>query len=56
MGGVPLGQYTREDVLFLGQLVEAGTYHAVIDRSYPLADAAEAARHVETQQKKGTSR
>jgi NADPH:quinone reductase-like Zn-dependent oxidoreductase len=49
----PLGRHTRNDVLFLGQLVGAGTYHAVIDRSYPLADAAEAARYVQTQQKTG---
>jgi NADPH:quinone reductase-like Zn-dependent oxidoreductase len=49
----PLGRYTKKDVLFLRQLVEAGTYHAVIDRSYPLQEAGEAARYVETQQKTG---
>jgi NADPH:quinone reductase-like Zn-dependent oxidoreductase len=49
----PMGRYTRNDVLFLRQLIEAGTYHAVIDRRYPLEDAAEAARYVETQQKTG---
>jgi NADPH:quinone reductase-like Zn-dependent oxidoreductase len=49
----PLGRYTKKDVLFLSQLVEAGTYHAVIDRSYPLQEADEAARYVETQQKTG---
>ena len=49
----PIGRYTSKDVLFLGRLVEAGKYHAVIDRSYPLEDAAEAARYVETQQKTG---
>jgi NADPH:quinone reductase-like Zn-dependent oxidoreductase len=49
----PLGQYTKKDVLYLKQLIQAGTYHAVIDRSYPLEDAAEAARYVETQQKTG---
>jgi NADPH:quinone reductase-like Zn-dependent oxidoreductase len=49
----PMGRYTKKDVLFLKRLVEAGKYHAVIDRSYPLEDAAEAARYVETQQKTG---
>lgn len=49
----PNAPYTSKDVLFLKQLIEEGKYHAVIDRSYPLQDAAEAARYVETQQKTG---
>jgi NADPH:quinone reductase-like Zn-dependent oxidoreductase len=49
----PMAQHAKKDVLFLKQLIEAGEYHAVIDRSYPLEDAAEAARYVETQQKTG---
>jgi len=49
----PMGQYAKKDVLFLKRLIEAGEYRAVIDRSYPLEDAAEAARYVETQQKTG---
>jgi NADPH:quinone reductase-like Zn-dependent oxidoreductase len=49
----PMARYTKKDVLFLKQLIEAGQYHAVIDRSYPLEDVAEAARYVETQQKTG---
>ncbi len=49
----PMGQYAKKDVLFLKQLIENGSYHAVIDRSYPLEHAAEAARYVETQQKTG---
>jgi NADPH:quinone reductase-like Zn-dependent oxidoreductase len=44
---------TREDVLLLKELVEAGEYRAVIDRSYPLEDIVEAARYVETGQKVG---
>lgn len=49
----PVGPYAKTDVLFLGQLLENGTYRAVIDRSYPLHAVVEAARYVETQQKTG---
>jgi NADPH:quinone reductase-like Zn-dependent oxidoreductase len=44
---------TRQDVLFLKGLVEAGKYRPVIDRCYPLEDVVEATRYVETQQKTG---
>jgi len=44
---------TKQDVLFLKQLVEAGKYRPVIDRRYPLEDVVEASRYVETQQKTG---
>jgi NADPH:quinone reductase-like Zn-dependent oxidoreductase len=46
-------RYTKKDVLFLKELIEAGRYRAVIDRSYPLEDVVEAARYVETEQKTG---
>jgi NADPH:quinone reductase-like Zn-dependent oxidoreductase len=49
----PMSRYGTNDVLFLRQLIETGRYRAVIDRSYPLEQAAEAARYVETQQKTG---
>ena len=45
--------YTKKDVLFLKQLIEAGTYRAVIDRCYPLEQVADATRYVETEQKTG---
>jgi len=45
--------YTKKNVLFLKELIEAGKYRAVIDRSYPLEDVVEATRYVETQQKTG---
>jgi NADPH:quinone reductase-like Zn-dependent oxidoreductase len=48
-----IARYTKEDVLFLEQLVEAGNYRAVIDRTYPLEDVVEATRYVETGQKTG---
>jgi NADPH:quinone reductase-like Zn-dependent oxidoreductase len=37
----------------LKRLLEAGEYRPVIDRAYPLDDAIEAHRYVETQQKVG---
>ena len=46
-------RYTKKDVLFLKQLMEAGKYRAVIDRCYPLEHVADAARYVETEQKTG---
>ena len=49
--GIP--HYTKEDVLFLKNLIESGEYRAVIDRTYPLEDVIEAVRYVETGQKTG---
>ena len=44
---------TKEDIRFFKELIEAGEYRAVIDRTYPLDDVAEAHRYVETLQKTG---
>ncbi|MDP1720041.1 MAG: NAD(P)-dependent alcohol dehydrogenase [Candidatus Nanopelagicaceae bacterium] len=48
-----IGRYRREDLLLIKELIEAGKYRAVIDRSYPLEDVVEATRYVETEQKTG---
>jgi NADPH:quinone reductase-like Zn-dependent oxidoreductase len=46
-------RYTKQDVLLLKELIEAGKYRPVIDRTYPLEDVVEAVRYVETEQKTG---
>jgi NADPH:quinone reductase-like Zn-dependent oxidoreductase len=45
--------YTKKNVLFLKDLIEAGRYRAVIDRCYPLEEVLEATRYVETKHKTG---
>mgnify|MGYP001791606898 CR=1 FL=1 len=44
---------TKDDVLFLRELVESGEYRPVIDRRYALEDIREATRYVETERKTG---
>ena len=50
---LPIPKYTKEDVLLVKELIEAGRYRPVIDRTYPLEDVVEATRYVETGQKTG---
>ena len=50
---LPIPKYTKKNVVFLKELIEAGKYRAVIDRCYPLEEVVEATRYVETQQKTG---
>jgi len=47
--------YRKRDLLFLRDLLEAGKYRPVIDRSYPLEDVVEATKSVETEQKTGNA-
>jgi NADPH:quinone reductase-like Zn-dependent oxidoreductase len=48
-----IGRRIKKDVLFLKELIEAGEFRAVIDRRYPMDQAAEAHRYVETWRKAG---
>jgi NADPH:quinone reductase-like Zn-dependent oxidoreductase len=50
---VGIGRYRQEDLLLVRQLVEAGKYRPVIDRTYALDDIVEAAGYVESGQKSG---
>jgi NADPH:quinone reductase-like Zn-dependent oxidoreductase len=47
------GRRTKKDVVFMQELIEAGTYRPVIDRRYPMEGAVEAHRYVETWHKAG---
>ncbi len=47
------GRRSKADVRFMKQLIESGAYRPVIDRTYPMAQVAEAHRYVETWHKVG---
>jgi NADPH2:quinone reductase len=51
LAGTPVER--REELVFLGGLVESGEIRPVIDRRYPLEQAAEAHRHVDGGHKRG---
>jgi NADPH:quinone reductase-like Zn-dependent oxidoreductase len=48
-----IAKYTKEDVLLVRELAEAGAFRAVVDRTYRLEQIVEAAKYVETGQKTG---
>ena len=50
---LPIPKYTKENVVFIKELIEAGEYRAVIDRRYSLEQVVEATKYVETEQKTG---
>jgi NADPH:quinone reductase-like Zn-dependent oxidoreductase len=50
---VGIGRYRKEDLLLVKELVEAGKYRPVIDRTYALEEIVEATRYVESGQKTG---
>jgi NADPH:quinone reductase-like Zn-dependent oxidoreductase len=50
---VGLGRYRKEDLVLVKELIEAGKYRPVIDRTYPLDEVVEATRYVEAGQKTG---
>lgn len=49
-----LPKITREDIVFLGDLARSGALKPVIDRSYPLEQAAEAHAYVDKGRKRGS--
>lgn len=48
-----MARRNKKDVVFLKELIEAGKYRPVIDRSYELEEVVQAHRYVETWQKTG---
>ena len=48
-----IARYRQQDLVTLRELIDAGEYRPVIDRSYALEDVVEASRYVETGQKTG---
>jgi NADPH:quinone reductase-like Zn-dependent oxidoreductase len=48
-----IGTYRKDDLRLLAELIEAGDFRPVIDRTYALDEVVEASRYVETHQKTG---
>ena len=48
-----IARLTKDDIIWLKGLIDAGQYRAVIDRTYPLDEVVEASRYVETGEKVG---
>ena len=48
-----IAKITAEDLAYLGELLEAGTVKSVIDKTYPLSEAADALRYLGTRHARG---
>jgi NADPH:quinone reductase-like Zn-dependent oxidoreductase len=53
LGSMGIAKVNQEDLVTLGELLEAGKIVPVIDRSYPLSESAEAFRYVEEKHAQG---
>ncbi len=53
LGSMGIAKVNREDLAYLGELLEAGKINPVIDRRYPLTEIAEAIRYVEEKHARG---
>jgi NADPH:quinone reductase-like Zn-dependent oxidoreductase len=53
IGSMGIAKVIQEDLVFLGELLEAGKIAPVIDGSYPLDEIAEAIRYVEEEHARG---
>jgi len=49
----PVPKEKKEDVQFFKEIIEAGSYKAIIDKTYKLEEIIEAYKYVETEQKTG---
>jgi NADPH:quinone reductase-like Zn-dependent oxidoreductase len=53
MGTMGIAKINQKDLVYLGQLLEAGKIAPVIDRRYPLSEIAEAFRYIEAKHAQG---
>ena len=53
MGGMGVAKVNHEDLVYLGELLDAGKIVPVIDRSYPLSEVPDAIRYVEGKHAQG---
>jgi NADPH:quinone reductase-like Zn-dependent oxidoreductase len=53
MGSMGIAKVNHEDLVYLGELLEAGQIVPVIDRRYPLSETAEAFRYIEEKHPQG---